>query len=100
MNPHMAKSAAIHPSALLKEITAALESVRADLDDQIPALKSLHTAAFLDRRVVRDDSLDRLLHATVAWSEQYALMALATAELIDHLNATPIWSSSNLPEGA
>ncbi|WP_418648644.1 hypothetical protein ACNQFN_09340 [Thauera butanivorans] len=88
-----------HPAVLLKVVLAALEDTYVDLDEQIAVLKSVRTAAFLDRRTARTDSLDRLLDAAVAWRQQYALMALATAELIDHLNATPIWSSSNPPEG-
>lgn len=92
-------TAAAHPFALLKEVSASLASVRTDLDEHIATLKSASTAAFLDHRVIRDDSLDRLLDATVAWTEQYARMSLATAELIDHLNATPIRLSSNLREG-
>lgn len=92
-------TAGTHPSALLKEISASMESVHADVDEHIATLKTASAAALLDRRVIRGDSLERLLAATVAWSEQYALMALATAELTDHLNATPIWSSSNPREG-
>lgn len=82
----------IHPATLLREVVRMLESTRTDLEEDIATLKSAQTVAFLDRRVIRADSLDRLLDAATAIRTQYAALVLAGNEIVDHINATPIWS--------
>lgn len=89
----------IHPAALLREIVKTLESTRADLDEDIATLKTAETVAFLDRRVIRADSLDRLLDAATALRTQYVALVLAGNEIVEHINATPLWSELNKPAG-
>lgn len=89
----------IHPAALLREVVKTLESTRADLDEDIATLKIAATAAMLDQRVIRADSLDRLLAAVTAFCTQYVPVVMAGNELVEHINETPIWSELSRPEG-
>lgn len=89
----------IHPATLLREVVELLESTCADLGEDIATMKTAATVAMLDQRVIRADSLDRLLAAATAFRLQYAAVVQAGNELVEHINETPLWSELSRPEG-